>query len=374
MIKMKTYTRINILILLVAFILPALAFAKELLNAASVVPEITALGIRAQVEKLVDPRFAQLRENEDKYFLNIKLGRLSQRQFAQLQALYGRQNFTTYRADREYNLIDFLPASMQAVANQVFKPAHYSFRFLQEPPYDNFQASPGFENDDMDYGALSKNHMSSQTNCWNTTIENLNYLYFNRAGSQKSYGLYLPGRWQADDALKSNESSSPVAPGREKIYDGMLLSMVNAGVVGDPGMLQHSAILLGSKIVFEKTDGQENDPYRISLRADVEAKYQRIFENLLKIEFRRYGKAPIEVRGLRNDFSPAIREMIEKGTQKPYSSMQIGGGCETSFGGGCDYYLYEKHTARVVKNPRSERGILLAPQSLLLRFEGLRGQ
>lgn len=372
--KTNTGTKKSIFILLIALILPAIVSAKELLNAASVVPEITALGIRAQVEKLVDPRFAQLRENEDKYYLNIKLGRLSQGQFAQLQALYGRQNFTTYRADREYNLIDFLPASMQAVANQVFKPVHYSFSFLQEPPYDNFQGSPNFENDEMDYAALSKNHMSSQTNCWNTTIENLNYLYFNRPNSQKSYGLYLPGRWQADEALKSDVSSSPVASGRERIYDGMLFSMVNAGVADDPGMLQHSAILLGSKIVFEKTDGQENDPYRISLRADVEAKYRRIFENLLKIEFRRYGKAPIEVRGLRNDFSPAIREMISRGTRKPSTSMQIGGGCETSFGGGCDYYLYEKHTARVVKNPRTERGILQAPQSLLLRFEGLRGQ
>ena len=361
------------IILLIVFILPGALSAKQLLNAADVVPEILALGIRAQVEKLTDPRLQNLRNSEDKYFLNIKLGRLSAQQFAQLQRLYGRKNFTTYQANRDYNLIDFLPASMQAVVNQVFTPVHYSFDFLNQPPYDRVLDDPKNEGDAMDIEALSKNSMSSQTNCWNTTIENLNFLHFGTLNSTSTYNLYLPGRWQADEALKSDQSSTLVAAGTEKVYDALLISLVSAGVEGDPGILQHSAILLGSKLVFEKTDSQDHDPYRLALRADVLAKYTRLLESEMKLEYRRYGKKQIEASGARTEVSPLLREILEKGMNKPLSSTAIGVGCETGFGGGCDYYLFEKLSARVMKSPRSERGILLAPQSVLRRFEGLRG-
>lgn len=344
------------------------AFAREMLNPADAVPEVVAAGIPVTVTKLTDPRFAALNEAEDRYYLDIQFGQLTQAQYNSLRQMYGNRNFMTYDPARSYNLLDFLPASMQAVANQTFKRLNHNLEFLSSEEYDRL-----LENPDADYGmdlwALRKNGIETGANCWSTTIQNLNYIYFPQANR---YQLSLPGRWQADEVLKSEDNSSAVADGSERVYDALLVSMSDT-MIPDSAMLQHTAIHLGKKIIFEKTDSSENDPYRIALTRDVKAKYQRLMGDQLKLQSSRYGKAELKVTTpySESDVPTVIADILQRISISP---NEISSGCETGMGGGCDYYILQVKTAEVVVNPATKRGILKAPQTLLRRFESLRAQ
>lgn len=341
------------------------AFAAETLNPADVVPEIAAAGISVTVTKLTDPRFSELSEVEDRYYLDIQLGRLTQAQYNTLKQMYGSHNFMVYEASRNYNLLDFLPASMQAVANQVFQRKDHDLEFLRGEEYNRL-----LEDEEADYGmdlwALRKNGIETATNCWSTTIQNLNYIYFPQ---NYRYQLSLPGRWQADEVLKSDDNSSAVGAGQERVYDALLVSMADTNME-DSVMLQHSAIHIGKKIIFEKTDSSNNDPYRIALTRDVLAKYGRIFGEQLRTQTRRYGKAVlVAAQPYGSDTHAVITDILQRISLRP---SEVAAGCETSMGGGCDYFITEARTAEVIVNPATKRGILKAPQSLLRRFESLR--
>lgn len=341
------------------------AGAREQLNPADVVPEIVNAGIHAEVTKYTDPRFANLNEAEDRYYLDIRLGKLSRGQYDLLRGMYGTRNFMTYSAERDYNLLDFLPASMQAVANQVFHRVPRDLSFLDSDHYNKL-----LEDSEADYSmdlwAIKKNGLENATNCWSTAIQNLNYIHFPRS----PYQLSLPGRWQADEVMKSDAGSSAVAAGDERIYDGLLVSMTDLNIP-DSSMLQHAAILIGKKILFEKTDSSGDDPYRIALVADVKAKYRRLFGEQLLLSVRRYGKAPLltGAAGADTEMTPVVAEVLRRVSVNP---AEVATGCETGLGGGCDYYMFEVKTTEVMANPCTQRGILKAPQSLLRRFEALR--
>lgn len=83
-------------------------------------------------------------------------------------------------------------------------------------------------------------------------------------------------------------------------------------VEDDVPLLAHSAVVLSKELVFEKTNGGSDDPYRISLRRDVIAKYRRVPNS--RIAYRRFD-APQSLPELQlpaNELSEGMRTLIHE--------------------------------------------------------------
>lgn len=350
---------------LTGFFLIQAAFA-----ASSVAPELEALGLRPEIVKRVDPRLKKLFEPEDQYFLEVKLGKITRAQYDGLMDLYGRKSKVPYDANRAYDLLDFLPPFIQATANQVFLPKNYNTERLRK--YWGDTESP-------DKFMILKNGIASFTNCWNTTIEVLRSLH-PRGGD--TVFLYWPGRWTASDEMQDDEFMRKLPEGEARIGDVlMVLAKGPLSVPGDEeGVLQHTAYLVTSGLVFERTDTSENDAYRISYRADVEQKYRRVFSDEERlIQYRRFVGADFFDRPTYTNFSDreswdARDEALLQRLLPGINTKRITAGCETGMGGGCDVVTIEAHEAKIVTNPQTGRGILYAPRALLDRFVPLKAR
>ncbi len=343
--------------------------AAEILNADEVLPELRGTGIKATVTKLVDPRFAELSYAEDRYYLDISFGKLNPNQFKDLHARYGGRSQVKYDAKRVYNLLDFLDPAMQAVANQVFLPKHYETDFYHDY-VEKFDDSYAFF-------AIRKNGISSWTNCWNTTWEILKL----RNPSEKHFMLYWPGRETANQVFNDDTRGEIVA--EKEIQNGDVL-MVEAKQIMLSGatMLQHTALIINSQLVFEKTDASENDAYRISLRKDVLKKYEEVFNDEERvIEYRRFGGSgkkpvPSEHFPKTEDFFEGHKQLRAL-TAKKLPDLKIQNlsiGCELGLGGGCDPLAVEAVPTKLIIWSKTGRGILSGDKADLERFVPLKGK
>lgn len=338
--------------------------------------DFARFGIQAKAVKLVDPRFKSLSEPEDRYYLEVKLGRLSLEQYNSMMALYGNKSRVAYDAKKEYDLVDFLHPAIQATVNQVFGYNSYDTSGLMD-----FDPESLPEDDVMVIWPIQKNGVSSYSNCWNTTTQVLRLQHVSTDPNNMLYQIYWPGRWEIDSELKSEELSFAVKAGEERAGDALLVS--NSGDMavedGQGGMIQHTAILLSESLVFEKTDSSEDDPYRISFRKDVLTKYQRIFEKGLSIGYRRYNQAGqktfslAKASKLKDSLTAKGFALIQK-LVPAIADLLLVSGCETGLGGGCDVVITELHDFKVITNPKTGRGIFYGPRKVLDRFFPLRGK
>lgn len=335
------------------------SYANEDLVFSKVFPEFSQLQIETVVQKKSSSKFAELYNDLDRYYLAAPLGTLTQQQFDYLIQFYGSRSKVSYEASRNYDLTDFLPPSIQAVINQTFNPIEYSFEPLYDEQYDSL-----LENDSdsaMDFWALRKNGLGTQTNCWNTTFENLNAILFNST----QYRLFLPGRWTANDEVDSN---SQIIPFDDITTWDMLVIREKSFVAPDSAMLMHTAIFLNKNVVFEKTDSSANDPYRLSLVQDVLAKYKEIFGDQLVVEYRRVQKPFLNDTSYTMD--PIVLNIIKK-LHPQVDTNSIAAGCETGMGGGCDMYLQAVVPTEIITYKKTGRGILKGPKRVLDRFSPL---
>ena len=345
--------------------------AAEILDAKKVVPEFVAMGLKPKVTKLVDPRFKELSYDEDKYYLDVRFGKITPEQFKSLKAYFGNVTSVPYVATREYDILDFVQPAMQAVANQTFEPVAYDTEFIME----KVDFSDENQVDEFIWG-MQKSGLSSFTNCWNTTMEITKLRHPKSDPRKTDYVLYWPGRWQANEELKDSKYSDPVKP--EALQTGDVLLVKVAEGADEEGMVQHTAIVLTKNLLFEKTDAGDNDPYRISLREDVLAKYKKVFEGSEIFAYRRFngaGKEPLPSPKLgidEKEFKPWFLKALKKAN--PLLKIDhLTSGCETGLGGGCNLTYIEAHPAKVILNPRTGRGILKADQAVLKRFKALKG-
>lgn len=354
------------LILMATASLPSQAQVE--LPANKIVPELISLGLRPIVRKMVDKRLLKLENQEDQYFLEVRLGKLTKNEFEKLKSHFKNVSGVTYSPTRDYELTDFLHPAIQAVANQVFLPQGHSLNDRDRAKLDRIKK---YEEDQMIF-AVRKNGITDVTNCWNTSTEILCNVHGHRDPANPEYFLYWPGRWEADEWFSSDDYSDSVRPTDLKPGDVITIKMKT---FNETSMLQHTAILITDNLVFERTDSSENDPYRISLKSDVEAKYKRVLGEDLVIEYRRFGAA-----GKKKIEPPSLPSTVfEKGQIKVLKDMfpkvdltSVCFGCETGLGGGCDPAISAIHRTKIVRDPRTGRGLLLSDRETLKRFVSLK--
>lgn len=362
-----SHLTMTVLGLCLSLTLTSTANAQTRLKASEVVPEFVAMGLNPEVYKQVDRRQLELYEEEDKYYLEIRFGKLTSDQFDSLKAYFGGFSQVTYSPEREYDLLDFLPPAIQAVANQVFEPVYLS----SNGRAGRMGEKLGLRENHILFSA-DKNGMSNFTNCWNTTIEILQNIRSLKAGTSSEYMVYWPGRWETNDLLSEDKYSDLIDEREVRTGDVIIFKQRNTEI--DFTMIQHTAFVLTSELVFEKTDTSENDAYRISLRRDVQKKFEKFFEKELIVEHRRFGgpgKRRIDGPKLPSKLmSKKERQVLAKLFPKVNLDCVVGG-CETGLGGGCDYQLSEVHVTKITTNPATGRGILSGDQAVLKRFKPL---
>ena len=212
--------------------LQSYAEAIEVVDPNIAVPELVKMGIPVTVKKYKDPRFDNLEFTEDKYYLDVQLGQLTLDQFNQLINLYGRVNSVEFNSEKSYNLIDFLPLTVQSVVNKTFTPVNIDFRTVinksrsiqkfVNTTLDNMDSLPDFDPSKdalIVFRNLEKNMVTLRTNCWSTTIETLNFI----STGNLIYNLQIPGRIEADALLNNDDLITSVDIKNPKIYDFMAI-------------------------------------------------------------------------------------------------------------------------------------------------------
>lgn len=332
-----------------------------LLNAADVVPEILALGLQPQVYKVTTSQLKNLSYDQDKYVLQINIGRVTPEQFAKLHAMYGGQSQVTYDANKAYNLIDFLPPVIQATVNHTFTSKTYDTMALSN------EFDPSDENMTGELWGLIKNGAAFFTNCWGTSMEVVKFM---RDPQLTTYTFSWPARWSVDETLKSDDYSKMVRSNQLRMGDVMLVSMKDTGM---GYMLQHTAVILGENLVFEKTDTSESDPYRLSMRSDVLAKYNELFGKQGKVQYRRFSadKKPLPMETPTKDpFDNATMAKIHRlAPEVPLDHLSIG--CETRLGGGCDIIYSEIRFVQLTIDKNTGRGKLSGDAEVMKHLKPL---
>ena len=309
------------------------------LFAGTLADDLRKIGVTPTITKKTSAKIKNNEFAEDRYFLDIKFGKLTADQFKSLMKRYGNYSRVPYQANRVYDLIDFLPASMQGLVNKTFETSYYSVNSRNE-----------------EISFLFKNGVSVSSNCFNTTIEVIRSL--ESKSLELKHRFFIPDRWVVTDNFEDAEYGQYVAPSALKPYDVLFFL---AKPMGSLTTIQHTAIYLSDDLVFEKTDSSSSDPYRISYTEDVKGKYRRVlperFESskVLNRRFLAAGKAlfPDMKVGLKKDLfsEPAMIDKLPVAVKR----MNLSVGCETALGGGCDLNFYDVKEVGFVINPQTGR-------------------
>lgn len=348
--------------------------SRNALTAEEVVPELTRLGLPGlRVEKRLHPRLQNLFDPEDRYFLMIHLGPLSETQFNAIRQLYGHHSTLSYIPGKEYRLRDFLPLSVQAVLNKTFTPVSYDLAFLRSDSYETRienlrRSSPGSEELRMIDGLLWWG-LDTETNCWNATVETLNEV---KAGSS-GYRLFMPARWDIDHELKTAASGEVVAS-EEQLRPWDLLLVSKESPYSGREILQHTALVINEHLVFEKVDSSADYPYRLSLREDVLSKYRRALADAFRSEYRRYpsGRLLFPGSGLRDAPYPELMADIIREVRPGIEPERLSYGCDSGEEDSCIYSFQVVESLDLVAGEGG--GKLHGPARLLERFQSLEAE
>ncbi|MEJ2308024.1 MAG: hypothetical protein P8Z31_00580 [Gammaproteobacteria bacterium] len=319
------------------------------------------------------PRLQNLFDPEDRYFLIIHLGPLSEAQFNAIRQLYGHHPPVSYVPGKEYRLRDFLPLSVQAVLNKTFTPVKYDLSFLHSNAYetriDNLRrSSPDSEEMRLIDGLLWKG-LGTETNCWNATVETLNEV---KAGTSR-YRLFTPARWDIDHELKTAAFGKIVAA-EDQLRPWDLLLVSKASPYSGREILQHTALVINEHLVFEKVDSTADYPYRLSLREDVLNKYRRALAETFRSEYRRYPEDRLVFAGsgLRDTPYPDSMADIIRQVRPAVEPERVSYGCDSGKEDRCTYSFQVVESLDLVAD--QEGGKLHGPARLLGRFRSLEAE
>lgn len=313
--------------------------------------ELKPMGIVPTISKRSPERMKNLEFSEDRYLLEIKLGKLSADQFNKLKVRFGGLTKVPYQATRAYELADFLPPVVQAVLNHTYEVTYLDVTS---------------RNEEISY--ILKGGIYTTSNCFNTTIETLRSI---NGINPNTHRFYFPDRWKVTDFFRENKDMALVKPTQLKTWD--VMSFVG-GYNGYLMAIQHTALMITDDIVFEKTDASSDDSYRLAYSKDVLKKYARLLQQSFpenhKVEYRRLKSRNIP------DFKVPINadifsspEMLSK-LPAVLKNKDINVGCEIALGGGCEIALSLVQTGTVAIDPKTGRGMMTGAAVLKL-FKGL---
>lgn len=309
--------------------------------------------VDALIQKIELKATDNLYDKHDQYLLDFSYGKLTETQFKQLHTQFGGHSKVPYESNRVYELIDFLSPLQQALVNKTFE-------------YTTLLKSWGGDlelSDELKWGL--KLGIDIFANCWNTSwqIARLNH----QDNKDPNYYLYWPGRWEADDTLKDDKYSVKVED--KDIQPGDMLIISNKQpMMQDMSIIQHTAIFVSKDLIFEKTNGSKDDPFRISYVKDVFEKYRGIFEEGFSYEIRRFNKAVLPTPDLKDDdFMKQVRQIpgMEKHPGPLHYSVEIG------MGGGNDMGVNGVLIFQVKIDPKTGRGVLAGEPQDLEKFKNL---
>lgn len=141
---------------------------------------------------------------------------------------YGNYSKVSFNPNQNYELLDFLPPAMQALANKTFQSS-------------NMMVSS--RNQEISF--IFKNGVSVASNCFNTTFEIIRSLQ--NKNQELKHRFFIPDRWNATDLILDAKYGQSVSPSQIKPYDVLYYTAKS-----HMGMstLQHTAIYLSDDLVF----------------------------------------------------------------------------------------------------------------------------
>ena len=126
--------------------------------------------IVVSADKIFPEQIKNSEFEEDRYVLQIKIGKLDRTKFDILKAAYNNSSKVIFDPERIYFLEDFLPPFAQAFNNKLFPPIIYNYNDNSESNLMNL-----FDIDEV--FPIIKNGIEISSNCWNTSIEYLMSLH-----------------------------------------------------------------------------------------------------------------------------------------------------------------------------------------------------
>jgi|GEM_PF-5708276 len=303
-------------------------------------------GISVSVEKVFPEEVSDVEFEEDQYVLNAKIGKIDRSTFDLLKSLYNNSSKVKFDSDREYNLQDFLPPYAQAFNNKLFPPVIYNYR--DSGLMDLF--------DGGEVWPIVKNGVEVSSNCWNASIEYLMSLY--GLSNDEAY-LYVPGMYSTATYFTDNSDiveESEVLPG-----DVLVVANAEDDLLG--ATIQHTAIVIGPNLVFEKVAPDAKAPYRISFLSDIKSKFEKLTTDEdwlipeVKFTYHRIdvSKAKrIDLESLGMVYSELISDEVSQELVKIHPEVKPQRLLQTCFpglGGGCDPFMTQLEVFNLVVGP-----------------------
>ncbi len=315
---------INWLLPLVFFFALDCAFAND--DISDIIP-----GAPASIKKIEPLMIGENEFEEDRYILRIELGKLSPETFLEIKKIYNNSSNIKYNSSQQYLLSDFLPPFAQAFNNKLFPPSTFDYNSDLADLFD--EAWP-----------LVKNGAEVSSNCWNTSIE---YLMSMFGTSDNEAYLYVAD--MNDVTIFFNTNSKIVNESDADIGDVLVISESNNNDVGH--VIQHTAVIVGPNLVFEKTAPDENAPFRISFLSDIKRKFDKLMTDpnwlIPKVTFtyHRFDKKNVirpSLSSLGQLYGDPISDELAEELVKRQPSVKPGDMLQTCFpgiGGGCDPFI-----------------------------------
>jgi hypothetical protein len=266
---------------------------------------------------------------------------LDEAQFHAVKNLYGNATLTQARSGRhDYNLVDFMPPAIQALNGHTFE---YATADIPELNLGRNGANGTPE-------APVEPHVTISANCWSTVYGILRSGGFGREGARPApFTVFYTGRFQAMDffgglgkaigSVNVKRGGRGQIPKQVQIETGDLILIITArqlytGYAADREgnmiegkeastlvSMEHAAIHIDDGLVFEKSNGGSDDPYRFMPLAPALEQYTR--EVPTRIQIRRFhGELP-DPRDVFGGTGYAIEERYKRPIPKPLQRLVL---------------------------------------------------
>lgn len=269
-------------------------------------------GVAAQVKKIpLKIRNQELQEalreagGDSSY--EISFGRIKEPQFAALKKYFRKQEPLDFDAQKNYELLDFLPAKMQALMNKRLEDGI-------RHPKDLAAVDLFFRNHDQADGAT----VMSTINCWGTAWE------MTRDSSVKTPFVAFMGSRRFAQKMMTDPKLSDAVKAEQAQFGDLILFFADPN---QERLLQHVAVYLGHGYYFERTDSGPAMFFRIAHLEDMKGRLRQAFAALseegqpevkVRFELRRFLRqnqstlsSPYQIFSLANSREPGIGEYQE---------------------------------------------------------------
>lgn len=198
---------------------------------------------------------------EDRKHYEVIFGKLNEQQVRELHRKY-HTAFHGFDAQKEYQLQDFLPQSVQMVLGKKIQNPQIA---IPQVLVDELIQANQFE---------PMQNYETGMNCHSFSYQFIR-MWQSSNNSTKSFQLY-----GVDDLkLYQEVKNFPVVTEKEAKIGDLLIISSAPGFANKSGIL-HSAIYLGDGLVVEKIDYDSIYPFRIAKLSDVKNKYSKVAEDM----------------------------------------------------------------------------------------------